>query len=174
MLSQLDEPRYNLDKVDFTPGHTPPQRHNSRGDSPAISKAESEAECNWTGDEETADTNICTPQPLISLKQDRQDEEEYENADIIASNRFKNQPQQTTSKFDDTIPELPSRSYLNDTEFIHELNTELFPEIGHQTLLVPVGNSMLPELPERRYLEDTDFDIQLSHSHSSRQEKGQV
>ena len=157
-VSQPDEPRYT---VDFTPGHTP---QGSTGNSPAISKAESEAECNRTGDEETADTNICTPQQLTSPKQDRQDEEEYENPDIIASNKIpksKNKPQQRASRevMDGTIP---GRSYLNDTQFIHELNTELFPEIGHQTLVVPVGNSMLPELPERRYLEDTDFEIQAT------------
>ena len=162
VLSQPDEPRY-LDNVDFIPGPTP-QRYNSTGDSPALSEAESEAGSDWLGEDKST---VCTPQQLTSPKQTGTRKGKYENADIIASSKeekSKSQTQQiaTMEETDDTIPELPSRSYLNDTEFIHELNTELFPEIGHQTLVVPVGNSMLPELPERRYLEDTDFEIQAT------------
>jgi hypothetical protein len=60
------------------------------------------------------------------------------------------------SKLDNELPgqpELPNRSYLEDAAFVSELECELLPHL-------PAQDSRLPELPERQYMEDGDIKIE--------------
>ena len=49
-------------------------------------------------------------------------------------------------------PSIPERDYLDDTQFVHDLNVELFP--------------IIPELPARCYLEDAEFLADLEEDDS--------
>jgi hypothetical protein len=61
-------------------------------------------------------------------------------------------------------PKLPNRSYLEDAAFVSKLDSELFPDSPH----LPAQDSRLPELPGRRYLEDGDFEMESDIVHPSK------
>lgn len=75
----------------------------------------------------------------------------HENSYNIALSKLKESDSEIV---DMAVPQLPERSYLEDTAFVSKLEVELFPEAWLTSQSAPKGSgSMLPELPERRYLE---------------------